>query len=297
MPKISVFFELKVQKFSVFEISAVEKLYLHPIFKSQEMELGVFLRYLRLLQILVVTIVSFALSASFINVGSKEENPISKELLLGTGVIAAFFGIFSLGKCILRFLDTSMVFRVISLGLALFLNIFGIVLVSSSAHVIALWPTLFNRDLIYLSLGTIFVSLMIENFAQGRIFHNQGLEDKVIAMTSQVKVKKQLRNMATNTDNLEEMKEEEFTTPSVIFKDMRLSISDKDLETARKALKKSSIMSAGFDSIFKKTAPPTKEHQRRRHQAEDTCYIIDDTDFNRNSEELCPVFKPASSSP
>lgn len=125
---------------------------------------------------------------------------------------------------------------------------------------------------------------MIENFAQGRAFHGL-LENKVMQMTAleePKKVKAAKRDAATNT----EMKEEEFTTPSVIFKDMkqRLSISDKDLETARKQLRtKSKKMSAiGFDSIFKK---PTID------KGEDTCYIMDDMDFNRELED-----KPAASS-
>ena len=59
----------------------------------------------------------------------------------------------------------------LSLGMAIFLNIFGIVLTMGSAHVIARLPELFDRELIYLAIGCIFVSLMIENFAQGRSFH------------------------------------------------------------------------------------------------------------------------------
>ena len=65
----------------------------------------------------------------------------------------------------------SVMSHTLSLGMAFFLNIFGIVLTMGSTHVIAVRPDLFDRELIYLSIGSIFLSLMIENFAQGRNFH------------------------------------------------------------------------------------------------------------------------------
>ena len=65
----------------------------------------------------------------------------------------------------------SVMSHTLSLGMAFFLNIFGIVLTMGSTHVIAVRPDLFDRELIYLSIGGIFLSLMIENFAQGRNFH------------------------------------------------------------------------------------------------------------------------------
>lgn len=80
-----------------------------------------FLRYFRLLQILVVTIVSFSLSASFINVGSSqklEEKEISRTLLLGTGYFAAFFGVFVIFKAVVDYIPSKNFSR-------FFLNLIG----------------------------------------------------------------------------------------------------------------------------------------------------------------------------
>jgi hypothetical protein len=110
-------------------------------------------------------------------VGSKQlgNNGTPHPTVHGTGIVALLFGLTSIAEL---FMEVAFVRKphcilshALSLGMAIFLNIFGIVLTMGSAHVIARLPELFDRELIYLAIGCIFVSLMIENFAQGRSFH------------------------------------------------------------------------------------------------------------------------------
>jgi len=343
---------------------------------SEKMGLGVFLRYLRLVQILLVAIISLSLAASFLKVGSKQlgNNGTPHPTVHGTGIVALLFGLTSIAEL---FMEAAFVRKphcilshALSLGMAIFLNIFGIVLTMGSAHVIARLPELFDRELIYLAIGCIFVSLMIENFAQGRSFHMvvevesnkadmmepkhfskdiihaYGME-KTASSAARTKAAKkrptEMVNRATESPNQAEKatntvlsarkaqnnlnlsntvlsaplsarksrnnlncsnieintaqtpcrtpsyvkgvfqaqffeSEEVFTTPSVIPTDIRLSISDKELDTAKKCLRKLSMP----DSIFKmKTASystlsefPSQNTDTPTHKG----YIVNDTD-------------------
>jgi len=343
---------------------------------SGKMGLGVFLRYLRFVQILLVAIISLSLAASFLKVGSKQlgNNGTPHPTVHGTGIVALLFGLTSVAEL---FMEAAFVRKphcilshALSLGMAIFLNIFGIVLTIGSAHVIAQPPKLFDRELIYLAIGCIFVSLMIENFAQGRSFHMvveadmmepkhfskdiihaYGMEKTASAAAGTKAAKKsptEMVNRATKSPNQAEKatntvlsarkvqnnlnssntvlsaplsarksrknldcsnieinveaaptaqtpfqtpsylkgvfeaqfveSEEVFTTPSVIPTDIRLSISDKELDTAKKCLRKLSMP----DSIFKmKTASystlsefPSQNTDTPTHKG----YIVNDTD-------------------
>jgi len=340
---------------------------------SEKMGLGVCLRYLRLVQILLVAIISLSLAASFLEVGSKQlgNNRTPHPTVHGTGIVALLFGLTSVAEFIMEAIFVRkphcILSHALSLGMAIFLNIFGIVLTMGSAHVIARLPELFDRELIYLAIGCIFVSLMIENFAQGRSFHMvveadmmepkhfskdiihaYGMEKTASAASGTKAAKKSATEMvnratespnqaekATNTvlsarkaqNNLNSSNtvlsaplaarksrnnldcsnieinveaaqtpcqtpsclkgvfetqfvesEEVFTTPSVIPTDIRLSISDKELDTAKKCLRKLSMP----DSIFKmKTASystlsefPSQNTDTPTHKG----YIVNDTD-------------------
>jgi len=169
------------------------------------MGLAVLLRYLRLVQILFAAIVSLCLAASFLKVGGNEasHNVASHPTVQYTGIISLLFGITSIAEF---FLEASFVRKpnhcvmshAVSLGMAFFLNIFGIVLTMGSVHVIAMAIenklSIFDREFIYLSIGSIFICLMIENFAQGRNFHavvesrNRDMDATTNARNNKVKI-------------------------------------------------------------------------------------------------------------
>jgi hypothetical protein len=67
---------------------------------SEKMGLGVFLRYLRLVQILLVAIISLSLAASFLEVGSKQlgNNGTPHPTVNGTGIVALLFGLTSVAE-------------------------------------------------------------------------------------------------------------------------------------------------------------------------------------------------------
>ena len=69
------------------------------------MGLGVFLRYLRLVQILLVAIISISLAASFLKVGSNQLNDkgTSFSSVQGTGIVALLFGLTSLAELMLEY--------------------------------------------------------------------------------------------------------------------------------------------------------------------------------------------------
>ena len=71
------------------------------------MGLGVFLRYLRLVQILLVTIISISLAASFLKVGSNQLDDngtsFSSASVQGTGIVALLFGLTSLAELMLEY--------------------------------------------------------------------------------------------------------------------------------------------------------------------------------------------------
>lgn len=327
---------------------------------SEKMGLGVCLRYLRLVQILLVAIISLSLAASFLEVGSKQlgNNRTPHPTVHGTGIVALLFGLTSVAELFMEAVFVRkphcILSHALSLGMAIFLNIFGIVLTMGSAHVIARLPELFDRELIYLAIGCIFVSLMIENFAQGRSFHMvvevesnkadmmepkhfskdiihaYGMEKTSSASAGTKAAKKsatEMVNRATESPNQAEKatntilsepltarksrnnieinveaaptaqtpcqtpsylkgvfeaqfveSEEVFTTPSVIPTDIRLSISDKELDTAKKCLRKLSMP----DSIFKMKTPSYSTLSEFPGQNTDTPthkgYIVNDTD-------------------
>lgn len=322
---------------------------------SEKMGLGVCLRYLRLVQILLVAIISLSLAASFLEVGSKQlgNNRTPHPTVHGTGIVALLFGLTSVAELFMEAVFVRkphcILSHALSLGMAIFLNIFGIVLTMGSAHVIARLPELFDRELIYLAIGCIFVSLMIENFAQGRSFHMvveadtmepkpfskdiihaYGMEKTASASAGTKAAKKsatEMVNRATESPNQAEKatntvlsepltarksrnnieinveaaptaqtpcqtpsylkgvfeaqfveSEEVFTTPSVIPTDIRLSISDKELDTAKKCLRKLSMP----DSIFKMKTPSYSTLSEFPGQNTDTPthkgYIVSDTD-------------------
>lgn len=327
---------------------------------SEKMGLGVCLRYLRLVQILLVAIISLSLAASFLEVGSKQlgNNRTPHPTVHGTGIVALLFGLTSVAELFMEAVFVRkphcILSHALSLGMAIFLNIFGIVLTMGSAHVIARLPELFDRELIYLAIGCIFVSLMIENFAQGRSFHMvvevesnkadmmepkhfskdiihaYGMEKTASASAGTKAAKKsatEMVNRATESPNQAEKatntvlsepltarksrnnieinveaaptaqtpcqtpsylkgvfeaqfveSEEVFTTPSVIPTDIRLSISDKELDTAKKCLRKLSMP----DSIFKMKTPSYSTLSEFPGQNTDTPthkgYIVNDTD-------------------
>jgi len=322
---------------------------------SEKMGLGVCLRYLRLVQILLVAIISLSLAASFLEVGSKQlgNNRTPHPTVHGTGIVALLFGLTSVAELFMEAVFVRkphcILSHALSLGMAIFLNIFGIVLTMGSAHVIARLPELFDRELIYLAIGCIFVSLMIENFAQGRSFHMvveadmmepkhfskdiihaYGIEKTSSASAGTKAAKKsatEMVNRATESPNQAEKatntvlsepltarksrnnieinveaaptaqtpcqtpsylkgvfeaqfveSEEVFTTPSVIPTDIRSSISDKELDTAKKCLRKLSMP----DSIFKMKTPSYSKLSEFPGQNTDTPthkgYIVNDTD-------------------
>ena len=71
------------------------------------MGLGVFLRYLRLVQILLVAIISISLAASFLKVGSNQLDDngtsFSSASVQGTGIVALLFGLTSLAELMLEY--------------------------------------------------------------------------------------------------------------------------------------------------------------------------------------------------
>ena len=155
------------------------------------MELGNVLKCLRLLQLIVVTFISFAMSVSFLKVGGPLGDPrrrILEETMTNykmfstytsvVGNLGVFFAVLVVLQLALECLKTPWDFKrhVMSGAIAVFLNFFGIALAYSVTHVIALWPHLFNASLVYFGIGSIYVSLMIENFLQGRKYFqvNQG---------------------------------------------------------------------------------------------------------------------------
>ncbi len=264
---------------------------------------------LRILQILTVMTISFVLSAAFLNVHGNEE--ISQNMIHGTGAISVIFGIFYAMKLIVELCkmkhvaeQSEFLREALSMGLTIFLDIFGIVVITGSGHVISLWPWLFSQDLIYMSIGAIFLSLLIENFVQGQNFHV--LEPKIQEQPRRLKIENSLNrkvckvnpkveSRATMTDEIpciiendglkvkgSEQEAEVFTTPSVIFKDMkrdscssRLSITEQDLETAKKKLRKSSV-----DSIFKMPRHKMRAVFVEFPNCDDKNFMVDDTDDN-----------------
>ena len=67
---------------------------------TEKMGLGVCLRYLRLVQILLVAIISLSLAASFLEVGSKQlgNNRTPHPTVHGTGIVALLFGLTSVAE-------------------------------------------------------------------------------------------------------------------------------------------------------------------------------------------------------
>ena len=163
------------------------------------MELGNVLRLLRLLQIIVVTFISFVMSVSFLKISGPPEDPNVKKIQENAinskmfnfytqviGILALFFFCLLILQLALECLKSSWNFKchVMSGAIAVFLNFFGITLACSLTHVIALWPHLFNASLVYFGIGSIYVSLMIENFVQGRKYVQANQENNGFGLFS-----------------------------------------------------------------------------------------------------------------
>jgi hypothetical protein len=218
----------------------------------------------------LVAIISFALSSSITEKTGSASEAASLGFVFGSLCIIRIFLPLFINKCAGR--RNIFIGQIVSYGLTMIMNIVGVLYLTYLSLCLTIYKET-DHGLIIFHIGCVFSSLMIDNFAQG--FHvndefwtpqptpkmenktnnnlnmdqNKAKQNEKSTNTAILKVESGEKiEEATNTSTAEEaeiMNDEQFGTPSVIFKDLVLEISQEDLDSAKKRLRKPSR-----DSIF-----------------------------------------------
>ena len=136
------------------------------------------LLFFKTIQISIVVIHSFYLSASIINYQKSNEKTtsMSQSTAYTIGYIGYILGGLCLGLVGKFFNRVPITFIketikiILSLLLLFIMDVLGLIFICGWAQVVVLWPHLASQNLIYFCIGNTFALLMIENFTQGYQF-------------------------------------------------------------------------------------------------------------------------------